>query len=168
MPRILLSSLNCPSAQYFSTYSHKQYDLQETLLNIKCVFRILYNFCPKQFSFQEEMSEILLQKCTGLHVKYRYSFQILMKLEFSGQIFELYSNTKLYDNPLVGPELFYADGRTERQAGRQTDRRTDRETDMTKLMVTFQNFANAPKIPFNIIILSKWSLPLRFPHQNPV
>jgi len=24
----------------------------------------------------------------GLHVQYRYSYQILMKLEFSGQIFE--------------------------------------------------------------------------------
>jgi len=29
----------------------------------------------------------------------RYSRQILMKLELSGQIFEKYSNTKLHENP---------------------------------------------------------------------
>jgi len=33
----------------------------------------------------------------------------------------------------VGAELFHADGRT------------DRRTDMTKLIVAFRNFANAPK-----------------------
>jgi hypothetical protein len=33
----------------------------------------------------------------------------------------------------VGAELLHADGRT------------DRQTDMTKLKVTFRNFANAPK-----------------------
>jgi len=33
----------------------------------------------------------------GLHVKYRcYSCQILMKLEFSRQIFEKYSNIKFH------------------------------------------------------------------------
>jgi len=35
----------------------------------------------------------------GLHVKYRYSCQIAMKLEFSRQIFEKYSNIELHENP---------------------------------------------------------------------
>jgi len=34
---------------------------------------------------------------------------------------------------LVGAEVFYEDGRT------------DRQTDMTKLIVAFRSFANAPK-----------------------
>jgi hypothetical protein len=38
----------------------------------------------------------------GLHVKYRYCCQILMKLEFSWQIFENYSDTKFYENPSSG------------------------------------------------------------------
>jgi len=38
----------------------------------------------------------------------------------------------------VGAELFHADGQTE---GRQTKR----QTDITKLIVTFKNFAKAPK-----------------------
>jgi len=37
----------------------------------------------------------------------------------------------------VGGELFHADGRTDGQTGRQTD--------MTKLILAFRNFVNAPK-----------------------
>jgi hypothetical protein len=39
----------------------------------------------------------------------------------------------------VGAELFHA------------DRRTDIRTDMTKLIVAFRNFANAPKIEFSLV-----------------
>ena len=38
----------------------------------------------------------------GLHVKYRYCRQILMKLEFSWQISEKYSNTKFHQNSCSG------------------------------------------------------------------
>jgi len=31
------------------------------------------------------------------------------------------------------------------------DRRTDRQTDMTKLVVAFHKFANAPKIDFGLL-----------------
>jgi len=58
-----------------------------------------------------------------------YSCQILMKLEFSRQIVEKYSDFKFHKNPSIGSRVFHADGRT----------------DMTKLIVTFRNFANAPK-----------------------
>ena len=56
----------------------------------------------------------------GLHVKYRYCCQILMKLEFSRHIFEKYSHIKFP----VGAELCHADG----------------QTHMTKLAVAFRNF----------------------------
>jgi hypothetical protein len=49
------------------------------------------------------------------HVKYRYSCQIAMKLEFSRQIFEKMSN--LMKIRPVGADLFHADGRTDRQTG---------------------------------------------------
>jgi hypothetical protein len=66
-----------------------------------------------------------------------------MKLEFSRQIFEKYTNIKFHENPPVGAELF----------------RVDRRTEMTKIIVAFRNFANAPKmnatfqIHFIIIII---------------
>jgi len=44
----------------------------------------------------------------------------------------------------VGAELFHAEGRKD---GR-TDGRADRRTDMTKLIVVFRNFTNAPKSDF--------------------
>jgi len=57
----------------------------------------------------------------------RYYYQILKKFELSRQIFEKYSNFKTI-RPL-GAALFHADG----------------QTNMTKLIVAFRNFANAPK-----------------------
>ena len=52
-----------------------------------------------------------------------------------------------------GADLFQEDRQTngqidrqrDRQTDGQTDRETDRETDMTKLLVSFLSFANAPK-----------------------
>jgi hypothetical protein len=52
-----------------------------------------------------------------------------MKLEFSVQIFEKYSYVKFHKNPSSGIELSP----------------TDEQTDMTKLVVSFRSFANAPK-----------------------
>jgi hypothetical protein len=65
-----------------------------------------------------------------------YACPILMKLEFSRQIFEKPSNIKFHEDPSSGS---HADG----QIYRQTDKETDRQTDMTKLIVAFRNFTNA-------------------------
>jgi hypothetical protein len=54
--------------------------------------------------------------------------QILSKLELSQQIFENYRNINFMKITPVGAELFHADS----------------QTDMTKLIVAFHNFANAP------------------------
>ena len=58
-----------------------------------------------------------------------------MKLEFSRQIFEKYSNIKFHENPSGGIRAV--------PCGR-TDGQKDRRTDMTKLIVAFRNFAKAP------------------------
>jgi hypothetical protein len=49
-----------------------------------------------------------------------------MKLEFSGQIFEKYSNIKFHENPFRGRLV------------------SSGWTDMMKLIDVFRNFANAP------------------------
>jgi hypothetical protein len=54
-----------------------------------------------------------------------------MKLEVSRQFFEKYSIPNIVKIRPEGAELFHADKRTE----------------MTKLIVSFRNFANAPKYP---------------------
>jgi hypothetical protein len=59
-----------------------------------------------------------------------------MKLEYSRQVFEKHSNIKFPENPSSGSRAVPCGGR---------DRRTDGQTDMTKLIVAFRNFVNAPK-----------------------
>jgi hypothetical protein len=64
-----------------------------------------------------------------------------MKLKYSQQIFEKYSNIKVHKNPSSGSQVVSC-GRTEGQ--------TDRQTDMTKLIVAVLNFANTPNQMFEM------------------
>ena len=59
-----------------------------------------------------------------------------MKVEFSRQIFEKTQTSSFIKILAMGAELFHA------------DKQTDGQTDMTKLIVAFCNFANAPKMGF--------------------
>ena len=63
---------------------------------------------------------------------YWYSCPTLMKLEFSRHIFEKSSNIQFHENPSSGSRVVLCGPK-------------DRRTDMTKLIVVFRNFANAPK-----------------------
>jgi hypothetical protein len=104
-------------------------------------FEFLYSFCLKHFSFSEEMSEVWPKMCIGLHVKYP-----LFLSDFNETwIFpNRFSNSTQISNFMkihwVGAELFHAGRRTD---GR-TEGRTDERTNVTKLIVAFRNFANAP------------------------
>ena len=83
------------------------------------------------------MSDILSQTHIGLHVRARYSCQILMKLKFSRKIFENNQARNFRKIRPVGAE-FYADG----------------QTDMN-LIVAFRNSAKAPppkKRDYNALI----------------
>ena len=64
----------------------------------------------------------------------RYSCQILMKIEFSLQIFEKYSSIKLHEN-LSSENRVVPCGRTDGH----------RQIDKTKLIVAFRNFTKPPK-----------------------
>jgi len=67
---------------------------------------------------------------------YKLAVLILMKLEFSRQISEKYPNIKFYKNAYNGSRVFPCG---------QTGKQSDGQTDVTKLIVTFRNFANMPK-----------------------
>jgi hypothetical protein len=55
----------------------------------------------------------ILLVCVGFLPKLP-SIEIFLKLEFSRQSFEKYSNI-FHENPTVGTELFHADGQTEKR-----------------------------------------------------
>jgi hypothetical protein len=72
-------------------------------------------------------------KCTQIFVySTRFSCQILIKLEVSRQISEERSDVKFHENPSSGSRVVPCG-------------RTDRRTDMTKVIITFRNFATASK-----------------------
>ena len=67
----------------------------------------------------------------GLHINPRYSWQILMKLEFSRQIFGKFSNIIFHKKNTFNDSPAVSCGQ--------------RHTDMAKLIIVFRNFVNAPK-----------------------
>jgi hypothetical protein len=78
----------------------------------------------------------------GLHVQCSagyYCEQIVMKLEFSQQIFDEYSNIKFHENPSSGNRVV--------PRGRQTDG----QADITNLIVVFRNFVDAHKHAQNFL-----------------
>jgi len=51
----------------------------------------------------------------GLHTKYPLGLREIMKLEFSAQTFEKYSNIKFHENPSHGSPVVPRGGQTEGQ-----------------------------------------------------
>jgi len=71
---------------------------------------------------------------TGLHVKYMlFSADFNETWIFPADFWKKAQISNFKNMRPVDAELFHADGRT------------DRETDMSKVIVAFRNFANAPK-----------------------
>jgi len=76
-----------------------------------------------------------------LHVKY-----LLFLSDFNaGQIFEKYSNVRFHDNPSSGSRIVPGG-------------RTDGQTDMTKLVITFRNFAIAPNETLEMMNITPFSM----------
>jgi hypothetical protein len=104
--RIILSAVASLAVPYLSVLSHKRHDFRIKVCEHKdCFFNFFYNFCLEHFSFDEELSEILSYMYLGLHVKYRYSRPVLMKFEFSRQVFEKYPNIQCHENQFSGSRV---------------------------------------------------------------
>jgi hypothetical protein len=106
------------------------------LLNIKCVFRFSLRLLSGAFSIlrsNERYTSITVSvSWRSRRVPYRYSCQILIKLEFSRHIFE--KNTQMPNLMKIRPvtaQMYLVV--------------TDEQTHMKKLTVAVHNFANAPK-----------------------
>jgi hypothetical protein len=151
----MLASVAWLSVSYFCTLSHKRRDFRRRFFERKICFDFLHlhftltltvytytyiwhlhftltlytytytlHFCPKSFLLWDIVINVRRSSC-----KVPVLFcPIWIKLEYSGQIFESPSNTKVHEN-LSSGVLVVPCGKT----------------DMTKLIVTFRNFANAPK-----------------------
>jgi len=88
------------------------------------------------FVIPRRMSEMRSKVRTVLHVKWRYYWQIVMKLELYRQSFQKYSNIKFYETPSSGSRIA-ACRQTDSWTEGQTDGQTDRHD---KHNVRFRNF----------------------------
>jgi hypothetical protein len=100
--------------------------IQYGLLNIKCVSCFNIQFCLKNFSFQEELGEILSYVYACIHVTYRLFLSDINNIWI---ISKKSSNIKFYKNPSSG----------------STNGRTDRQIDMTQLIIVVRSSKKAPK-----------------------
>jgi transglutaminase/protease-like cytokinesis protein 3 len=123
----ILSSAASLVPPNYSTFSHKRHDFQKKkLLNIKCVFL---------FSLRLLFETVLILRRIQLQIvtNVKTSSCKLFLLDFNQNlVFSIYfrKNIKFYKYPSSGSRVVPCGG----------------QTDMTKIIVAFCNFANAPKI----------------------
>jgi hypothetical protein len=148
MRHIILSYMARIAVGYFSKLSHKRHDFREKVTEHKMRVLIFSRILAEKFLI---LRKIQLDIIINAQISSRKVLVILVRLwwnpEFSRQIFEKYSNTKFHENPSSGSRVLR--GRTEGQ------------TDMTKLIVAFRNFANAPKSWCSLS--TPWLLPAEGP-----
>jgi hypothetical protein len=118
----------------FSTLSHKRLDFREKSFEHTMCFDFRDNFCPKHFSFWEEIIQILSQTFVSLHDTCIYP---LFLSDFNETWIFSTDFRKILICQILGIPAQWKPG--------VLCRRTDRPTDTTKLIVAFRNFANAPK-----------------------
>jgi hypothetical protein len=102
------------------------------LLNIQNVFWFFLQLLSETFLILRTTERDMIKMYIDLHVKYPLFLSDFNDTLIFWKDFRKYSNMKLHENPSSGSRVV--------SCGRQ-----DRQTDMTKLMVAFRNFANAPK-----------------------
>jgi hypothetical protein len=120
------SSMTCPALQCYSTLSHKRhYFRKKKLSNKKCLFWFSLQLLYDKFLIIKHQSGIWSKIYLGLHVQYTLFLSISMKLDFSREILEKFSNiVKILP---VWAESFH----------------TDRQT-WWNLIAAFRNFVNVP------------------------
>ena len=101
-----MSYVVCLAVPCSSILSLKPYHFQKKLLNIEMRVLIFCTVLSETFLILEKSSARYSRKCTlGFMQRALYSCQILVKLEFSGQIFEKCSNIEFHEKPSSGNRL---------------------------------------------------------------
>ena len=133
-----LPSVACVALQYFSTLCHKRHDFRKKKSYwTQNVFWFSLQHLSETFLILRRNEQDMIKKILEVFMQSTYyTYQILMKLEFTWQFFFL-------------NVLNYQVSRNSVQWEPSCPTRTDGRADMTKLIVAFRNFANAPK---NILV----------------
>jgi hypothetical protein len=101
----ILSSVACLVLQYFSS-SHKRQDFWQKTLKTKCVFWFPLQHLWETFLILRRSERDVIKNIYWSSRKVPVnSWQILMKLYCSWQIFEIYLNIKFRENPSSGSRV---------------------------------------------------------------
>jgi hypothetical protein len=109
------------------------------LLNTKCVLSLSKNFVWKIFHYKENWTRYDEKFILVFVYSIPYFYFTLIKFEYSQKIFKKSSHLTFHENTISGSRVPCVCGRT----GGRTDKK-GRRTHLTKLIVFFRNFANAP------------------------
>jgi hypothetical protein len=83
---------------FFKKKKKRERERERELLNIKHASLFSLQLLSEIFLVLRRDERDMIKMCIGLHINTLYSSQILMKLEFSQQIFEKSSNIKFQEN----------------------------------------------------------------------
>jgi hypothetical protein len=96
----------CPALQYFSTLSHKRHDLRKKVIENKIfVSSFSVTFVWNIFYSRKKWARYDRKCMLVFMYSNRYFWPILIKLEFSRQIFGKSSNIKFHENPSSGSRV---------------------------------------------------------------
>jgi hypothetical protein len=118
----------------FSTLSHKRRDFRKQLLSTKCVFWLSLQLLSETFHTLRKKKKL---------ARYEYNMYIGLHVIFL-LFFSDFNETWIFSTDFW-KVVKYRMSLKSVQWKPSRSRRMDRWTDMTKLMVAFRNFANAPK-----------------------
>ena len=117
----------------FFHISHKQHNFRKKVIQYKmCVSISSTNFTWDVCHSKKKMSAIWSKMSSGLHVKYPLFLSDFNETWIFLTDFEKYTNIKFHGNPSSGSRVISC-------------AQIDKRTDMTKLTVTFHNFASVLK-----------------------
>jgi len=129
MRRAILLSMVCPALLYFSTLLHKQHDFRKEVIEYKGRVMIFSTTLSETFlTLRRIQQDIIINVYRSSCKVFLFSWQILIILDSSPQISEKSFNIKFRRNISCVSRFISC-----------------RRTDVTKLIVAFSNFSNAPK-----------------------
>ena len=135
----------CPALQNFSTLSHERHDFRNRVTEHKMCVLTHSTILSEKFLILRITEQYLIKFYIVRHVKYLLFLSDISKI----WIFSTYFR-KVFKYQISQKSYQWKPSCSMRRDGR-TGRQRDRQTDLTKLIVAFRNFANAPKnTQFNI------------------